>query len=211
MLGKFTWNNLLDVIKIIGGIIAATAALFEYSLHNEQERAQTILTAAQFGESDVAQRFRVDLKVLISAFYKDKYPEYWASRDYTDPHNIVAYKKPDDAVAFIKANVISTNDREFKSTYAFFTVVYTYAMTDACNWRLMYEAFSGDAGEFVYYFWPYLPEFAKRQSHEWKGENEPVYLLMFPKYPRNNETCDDNAPASPIARAALLANHAVGR
>jgi hypothetical protein len=188
------WGIMIEAVKVIGGLIAAFAALLEYASHNEEQRAETILRAVQIIESNSTEVFRRNLKTLVAQFYTaEAWVTYWPNRD----------KKDDLVIDFIENKIMSKYDQEFKTTLTFFDVMYDFGSTNTCNWKLIVSAFERDAGDFYYYFDIYFEGYAARIHTSPEKVKRSIVFLTWGAYPDPRaEPCEAGGSPTLVRRVA---------
>jgi hypothetical protein len=184
-------GKLIDYIKVIGGLIAAIAAVFEFARHVEQEKFAAVSGAVQLVQGSEARAFRADLTILIKQFYTD----------YDGNVDLDIYKNNEEKVAtFIKEHIFAKGGgRRFKSVPAFLETIYNYGTTNSCSWRIVATAFHGDAGDILYYFVPSaLNEFIENQK---LPPPNFLYDLSYQNASQRTwEPCDVANPRPPLFR-----------
>jgi hypothetical protein len=155
--GASSHSGFLDYVKVIGGLITAIIAVFEYAAHNEQERSTAVLNAMQLvQQGQGTNQLRQDISTLITPFYDPA--------QYNGNVDIDLIKDRDKVRSFIEDHIFRGQKLRFKNSIDFLESMYQFGSTNSCTWKVIATTYHGDAGELVYYFEPEFQRYADQQK-----------------------------------------------
>jgi hypothetical protein len=178
----WTWDTTVEAIKVVGGLGAATFALYQYSHQLDQDRGETVRHAIEITHDETAKEFRKELLLLIEPFdAKDQHKFEVTKEFYIWDSNPKDFVPPSEE--FYDRIVLSNHDYEYEFVATFLRQMYRYAASNACTWDVVVDGFRQDAGNFWYYFEPTWDQYAKKIRKDPTGYWEPICAIVWNERP----------------------------